>query len=156
MFSEKKKRKQNSSALTYHAIAYESIEESKRFCNLIDLSKTEDGDINFSAEIDFHVESTSRTRIIFQNISYGDAIWVKMSHYKGWKAYIDREQLPIFLAGPDTMLVFQRESDIVFQHEKDLWKQVSEHMSLMGIISTPLMPISKRFLERRKKQGQRC
>jgi len=140
--------------LPYHAMTYENTEESKLLCNMINYTKAKNENRYTPAKVNFNFESTDRINISIQNFSYGNALWVKMSYYEGWRAYIDNRQTPIFLAGPDMMLIFpdKGEGTVIFQFEKTILEQLSEYVSIMGIVSIPLTLLFKRILERRKKR----
>jgi len=124
--------------LPYHAILYGKREEGKLLANMFRFVAPQLSDEE--ANVSFEYERPEEIKISVTQASIDDAIWVKISYYPGWIAYMMDDQtakLPIFLAGPNMMLVFPKRTgdfEIRFSFTKTINVQIGEIVSIASAI----------------------
>jgi hypothetical protein len=95
-----------------------------------------DGSVSFS------FPSPEEITVQVTNASPREAVWVKMSYYPGWTAYLGDQTLNIFSAGPNMMLCFpERGGDytvrLVFGRTLEI--RVGEIISIVSAVTVCLL-----------------
>ncbi len=121
--------------LPYHTQLYKNFEEMKLLENMIKNVTLNIGEKS-QASVTFEFPNVDEIVINVYNAESEDVIWAKMSYYPGWIAYLNEEELPIFLGGPNMMIVSPRvEGDytIRFKFEKTFDVQIGEYITIISL-----------------------
>ncbi|RLG41962.1 MAG: hypothetical protein DRO05_02505 [Thermoproteota archaeon] len=94
--------------LPYHAVLNMNKEESLLLEEIIRaVSERRPGS---GASIRFEYPLSEELTIYVSGADESDSLFVKISYYRGWSAYLDGRKLKIFEAGPGMMLIFPKAS----------------------------------------------
>ena len=121
--------------LPYHTQLYKNFEEMKLLENMIKNVTLNIGEKS-NASVTFEFPNVDEMVINVYNAKSEDVVWVKMSYYPGWIAYLNEEELPIFLGGPNMMMVSPRvEGDytVRFKFEKTFDVQIGEYITIISL-----------------------
>ncbi len=139
--------------LPYHAVYHLNREESLLIEEMIK-AVSEKGPKS-SATLNFDYLMPERLTIHVNGAEADDALFVKISYYKGWSAYLGDKRLKIFKAGPGMMLIFPETSgsfDIEVRFEKLGYVALSEGLTIMSLIISLPAAIYIEFRRRRVKE----
>ncbi len=140
-------------ALPYHVMRSRSLDESRFLVNLIELASKPGEMERSSAQVTYKSANPDIIEVYVSNASNKNGVWVKMSYYDGWKAYLNGKELKILLAGPNTMMVFPAQKGnykLIFKFEKTIYRVLGEAVSLFSLISLFLICTYKTLRERRE------
>jgi len=140
-----------------------SAEEAKLLINLLrQAESTEDADQK--GVVRFEQRRLEEMVVHVEDGSLRDALWLKMSYYPGWTAQIkdnSGNQLRIFTAGPNMMLVFpERSGDyaVSFHFDKTLDVKMGELISIVSCTTLLALTFysfaSRRLRKDRSSHGQ--
>jgi len=128
--------------LPYHGMLFQNYEELKLLVNMIRNVTVVQGETYASVSFDYPMPDEFVVNV--KNATSSEAVWVKMSYYPGWTAYLDEERLKVFLAGPNMMLFFpDRDGDYTVRlaFEKTFDIQIGEIVSVTSAITLCLLVI---------------
>ena len=140
-----------------------SAEEAKLLINLLrQAESTEDADQR--GIVRFEQKGLEEMVVYVEDGSLRDALWLKMSYYPGWTAQIkdhSDNQLRIFMAGPNMMLVFPESSGdyaVGFHFDKTMDVKLGELISIVSCITllafTFYSAATRRLRKDRSSHGQ--
>jgi len=136
--------------LPYHAMFYRNFEESEFLANMIRyVSNVEP--YSSPSSVTFQTPNADTVIAQVRSASLGDAIWLKMSNYPGWKASVDNKNLKIFSAGPNMIMVFpEKEGDytVTFTFGKTSTTQIGEYITIGGIILIIVLLFAGHYIRR--------
>lgn len=122
---------------------------SKLLVNLIDCvaSAPKVGSAAFTT---FELPEPERIDVHVSGASANDALWVKMSYYPGWRAYVNGHEQQVFLAGPNMMLILpglEGDYAVTFIFGESWAEILGRVLTVVGIAffaSLVVLPILKR------------
>jgi len=123
--------------LPYHGLLYKNFEEMKLLESMI-RNVTAIAKEKSHASASFEFPNAEEITVHVRNATYGEALWVKMSYYPGWAAYIGEKSLDVFLAGPNMMMVLpglNGDYSVRFRFEKTFDVQIGEAVSIISVIA---------------------
>ena len=123
--------------LPYHGLLYKNFEEMKLLESMI-RNVTAIAKEKSHASASFEFPNADEIIVYVRNATYGNALWVKMSYYPGWAAYIGEKSLDMFLAGPNMMMVLpglNGDYSVRFRFEKTFDVQIGEAVSIISVIA---------------------
>lgn len=123
--------------LPYHALLHQNFDEMKLLENMIRNATTDSRERSY-ASVSFEFPNAEEILVDVRNATSGNALWVKMSYYPGWTAYIGEESLTLFLAGPDMMMVLPDLSGdytVKFRFEKTFEVRIGEAISVISLVA---------------------
>ncbi|MCW4022841.1 MAG: 6-pyruvoyl-tetrahydropterin synthase-related protein [Candidatus Bathyarchaeota archaeon] len=142
--------------LPYHALVYRNFEESEFLTNIIRCNFNLNLYSSF-ASVTFQTPNADTVITQVSNASLGDAIWLKMSNYPGWKASVDNKNLKIFSAGPNMILVFpEKEGNytVTFTFGKTTTTQIGEYITIGGIALIIVLLFVEHYNKRLRRKTQ--
>jgi len=125
--------------LPYHAVFHLNHEESLLLEEMIRAVSSPGS--RTKGSLSFEYLMPEELLITVREAQTGDGIFVKISYYKGWSAYLDGKSLKVFKAGPGMMLIFPESSgnfNVKVKFEKTDYVTLSEGLTIAStIISLP-------------------
>jgi len=123
--------------LPYHGLLYKNFEEIRLLESMIRNVTAITREKSY-ASASFEFPNADEIIVHVRNATYGDALWVKMSYYPGWAAYIGEKSLNVFLAGPNMMMVLpglNGDYSVRFRFEKTFDVQIGEAASVISVVA---------------------
>jgi len=136
--------------LPYHAVFYLNHEESSLLVEMI--RAVSSSGARTKGSLNFEYLAPEELLIHVRGADPEDGIFVKISYYKGWSAYLNGKSLKVFKAGPDMMLIFPEASgdfDVEVKFEKTDYVILSEGLTVASIIISLLTAIYIDFRRKR-------
>ncbi len=138
--------------LPYHAVYHLNREESFLLEEMI--RAVSNPGPKSGASLSFDYLMPEKLIIHVNEAEPSDALFVKISYYKGWSAYLGGRKLEIFKAGPGMMLISPENSgsfDVEVKFEKMDYIVLSEGLTIVSMIVSLPAAIYVEFRRRRVK-----